>query len=254
MTHQNAFFEALMTADMTPPDGLIGHSDGVSVGQRFNVYRNNVFHNLIEALQAAFPLIEKTLGAPGFQILAKDFIKAHLPSHPVLYRYGQALPDFLSDYAPLAHLGYLPDLARLELAISEVCDAPDHTPYPAQNLTGLTETDINELSLELAPSVRILGSPWPIYMLWAFLTDKGDAPDMKPQEVMVFRHEFSPIIRLLPPGGYAFLEAVKGGEPLGEAMTIAEASDAALSAETVQTIFNDVMQYALVKSVTMKGK
>lgn len=91
-------------------------------------------------------------------------------------------------------------------------------------------------------------------MLWAFLTDKGDAPDMKPQEVMVFRHEFSPIIRLLPPGGYAFLEAVKGGEPLGEAMTIAEASDAALSAETVQTIFNDVMQYALVKSVTMKGK
>lgn len=258
MNNQSAFFAALMDADLPPPNGLVeasasGAVSSVPLRQRFNVYRNNVFHNLIEALQAAFPLVEKTVGAAGFEILAHDFIKTNLPSHPVLYTYGRGVPAFLEQYAPLTHLGYLPDLARLEISISEVCDAPDHQPYPAQKLAELTETEISKLCIELAPCVRIQASPWPIHMLWAFLTDKGDAPDMKPQEVMVFRHDYAPIVRLLPSGGFTFLESLKAGASLDESMQIANASGEVLSSEAVQKIFNDVMQHGLVKSVKIKG-
>ena len=258
MNNQSAFFVALMNADLPPPNGLIENSPSGAVGyvslhQRFNVYRNNVFHNLIEALKAAFPLTEKTLGAAGFEILAHDFIKTHLPSQPVLYTYGRQLPAFLEQYSPLEHLGYLPDLARLEISISMVCDAPDHQPYPVQKLAELTEMKISKLCLELAPCVRIQASPWPIHMLWAFLNDKGNAPDMKPQEVMVFRHEYAPIVRLLPPGGFAFLESLKAGASLDESMQVANASSTVLPPETVQKIFDDVMQHGLVKSIKIKG-
>lgn len=258
MSNQKLFFDALTNVNFPPPDGLtetslLGAISSMPLQERFNVYRNNVFHSLIEALKAAFPLVEKTVGTAGFKILAHDFAKEHLPSNPVLYTYGQHLPDFLEQYAPLSHLGYLPDLARLEVSISAVCDAPDHQPYPAQKLAALTETEISKLCLDFAPCVRIQASPWPIHMLWAFLNDKGDDPIMKPQEIMVFRHDFSPIVRLLPPGGFTFLEALKAGKTLGESMQIVEASGTVMPPESMQSIFNDVMQHDLVKSVTIKG-
>lgn len=246
---QKAFAAALMNPDAPPPAGLADVRGDMPVATRFNVYRNNVFHSLIETLRAAFPLTEKVLGTTAFSRMAADFIRAHPPANPVLYRYGRHLPEFLENYEPHRSLGYLPDLARLETAILEVCHAPDHQHYPARKMTELTESEINALGLELAPCVRILSSAWPVHMLWEFLAEAGPPPEMKPQAVMVFRHNFSSLVRLLPAGGCEFLEAVRNGATLQAAM---EASGG-LPPEKLHGIFNDLMQFGLVKSVKMKG-
>lgn len=104
MSNQNIFFDSLMNVNFPTPDGLtktslLGATSRMPLKERFNVYRNNVFHSLIEALKAAFPLVEKTVGTAEFKILAHSFIKEHLPSNPVLYTYGHHLPDLLEQYA-----------------------------------------------------------------------------------------------------------------------------------------------------------
>ena len=124
---QDSFRAALLDPLAPVPDRL---SDGQTrpVGRRFNVYRNNVAVSLTEALHTGFPIIARLLGAENMDGLAGAFLRAHPPDSPVMLRYGDALPGFIESQRQLDHLGYLSDVARLELALvlsRLVCSALD---------------------------------------------------------------------------------------------------------------------------------
>ncbi|MEL7149637.1 MAG: DNA-binding domain-containing protein [Pseudomonadota bacterium] len=217
---QTAFREAVLTPDMPRPAGL-SDGEGNPAGRRFDVYRNNVAVSLTEALETAFPVIRKLVGDANFKLLAGAFLRQHPPSSPLMMFYGAEMPAFLATFEPTQTIGYLPDVARLELALRESYHAADAEPIDPTVLQTVTPDVLLANHLTLAPSLRLIRSPWPIHAIWRFNMDNGPKPTSVAEDVVVLRADMDPEPVLLPPGGGTFLAAVLNGVPLGAAFETA---------------------------------
>lgn len=211
---QRDFVAALLDPALPVPAGLVDPA-GRPALRRFDVYRNNVAGGLTRALEAGFPAVRKLVGEAFFAAMAGVFLRAHPPASRILMLYGAEFPDFLAGFPPVAHLGYLPDVARLEQALRESYHAADHEPA---DLSGLTAERLLRCRLRLAPSLRVLRSDWPVLGIWAAQMRDGPPPRMQAEEVAVLRPSFDPEPCLLPPGGAAFLAALSGGARLSDAI------------------------------------
>ncbi|MFP4274268.1 MAG: DUF2063 domain-containing protein [Paracoccaceae bacterium] len=217
MNRQAAFRAALTDPAAPVPEGLQGPG-GRPAGRRFDIYRNNVAASLAEALETGFPAISSLVGAARFRALALEFLRAHPPASPVLSSYGTALPGFLEDIAPRMGARYLPDVARLELALRDSYHAADSPPLAAEALAGLPARRLVAARLRLAPALRLVRSAWPVLSIHAYATGQSlDAPPARPEDVLVTRPGFDPLPRRLGPGAAACLDALMQGEPLGTA-------------------------------------
>ena len=135
---QSAFAQALLDPDAAVPEGVVG-PDGRPDAKRFAVYRNNVASSLTRALEAAFPVVQKLVGTEFFGAMAQIYLRAHPPLDRRLMLYGQSFPAFLEGFPPVAQLGYLPDVARLEQAMRESYHAADSMPIAPDALAQLGE-------------------------------------------------------------------------------------------------------------------
>ena len=210
---QTEFRGALLDASRDRPLGLVD-AKGRAAGRRFDVYRNNVVVSLTEALATGFPAIAKLLGEQNFQAVAGVFLRQSPPASPLMMHYGAGFPEFLESFEPLAHLGYLPDVARLELALRRSYHAPDAKPLPANALAQVPPERLGVIIMQFAPSLETLSSDWPVHAIWAFNMADGPKPDAVSQDVVVLRAEFDPEPRLLPPGAFACLTALVAGDTL----------------------------------------
>jgi hypothetical protein len=129
-----ATFRSALASGALPPG--VTARDPAEAGRRFAVYRNNVAHSLTRALATRFPVIERLLGAQFFAALAREFLTAHPPASPMLFRWGEAFPGFLQAFSAAGRLPYLPDVARLEWLRGEAYHAPD---APAAGPASLAE-------------------------------------------------------------------------------------------------------------------
>ncbi len=222
---QTEFTQALLSPNAPWPKGL-SDGRGNPAGRRFNVYRNNVMVSLIEALKSSFPVLEKLLGGENFTVLARAFAQTHPPSSPLMMFYGAEMPEFLMGFEPTKNLGYLPDIARLELLLRESYHAPDAAPIAPEALAALDPEQLMARTLGVAPSPRLLRSDWPVHAIWAYNMQPGaPKPVMQAEDVLILRPEFDPEPHLLPAGGGAFIAALLGGQSLGQALEAAPGFD-----------------------------
>ena len=214
---QSDFRAAILNSDLDVPEGL-NDAQGRPAGRRFDVYRNNVAVSLSEALESGFPVIAKLLGDQNFKAIAGVFLRQNPPETPMMMHYGAAFPDFLRAFEPLAHLGYLGDVAELELAIRRSYHAADCQTVDGDVLARIPPEQLEDLCLGIAPSVEVLSSPWPVYDIWTFNMVK-DAPKPRAgaQDVLVTRIDFDPEPHLLASGGAVFVRALQSGATLGVA-------------------------------------
>lgn len=218
---QTTFRTAVLNPDAARPDGLTdGH--GRAAGRRFDVYRNNVTVALKDALETAFPVIAKLIGEANFPILAAAFLRAHPPSSPLIMFYGAEMPTFLANFEPTKSLGYLPDVARLELALRQSYHAADATPLDPTVLQATPPEQLMASRVTLAKSAKLVRSQWPVHAVWAFNTIPGSPkPQMAAQDTLVLRTDLDPEPHLLPPGAGAFVEALLNDETFAAALEIA---------------------------------
>jgi Putative DNA-binding domain len=215
---QGDFRDALLDPDRSVPPGLVDPS-GRPAGRRFDVYRNNVTAGLTEALRQAFPVIRALVGEEFFTAMARDHLRAHPPRSPMLMLYGEDMPAFLASFPPVAHLGYLPDMARLELALRHAYHAADARPVGADRLQALAADDLMASRLTFAPAVRLVRSAWPIHSIWMANTRGATPPATKAAEdVLVVRPGFDAQPLLLPPGAAPFLDAMLRGQTFSAAL------------------------------------
>ncbi len=218
---QSDFRRAILSADRPVPDGLVGPT-GARAGKRFDVYRNNVAVSLTEALRAAFPVIRKLVGDEFFDAMAGAYLRKHPPSTPLMMYYGAEMPAFLRRFGPVKHLGYLPDIAKVELAVRASYHAPDSTPIQADALQAFPPEQMISLKLTLAPTVRIVQSRWPIFGVWdKNMRDDAPQPQNAAQHVLVTRPGFDPMVDPLTPDQSRFLQGLGAGKSLGLALAAA---------------------------------
>ncbi len=218
---QTTFRSALLDPEAARPAGL-NDGKGRPAGRRFDVYRNNVTVSLTEALELGFPVIRKLVGSGNFKLLASAYLRRHPPHSPLMMHFGADMPSFLSKFEPTRHTGYLPDVARLELAIRDSYHAADADPIDPAELEALPPQVLTDSRMQLAPSLRLVRSPWPIFSIWRFNVEEGaKTPEMVTEDVLVARPDLDPIPRLLPSGGAEFINAVLTGATFGDAMDMA---------------------------------
>lgn len=217
------FLPALRDAALPVPMGLTDGA-GLPAGRRFAVYRNNVAVALTEALETGFPCLFRLLGAENFRPLARLFVAGHLPTSPVMLRYGAAFPDFLASIPALGRFPYLPDIGRLELALRDSYHAADSV---AMDPARLAAADLDRMCLICAPALRLVASDWPIHSIWTrTMNDRAADLPAQAEHVLITRPEYDPIPHALTRAEGIFVAAVMAAQPLGAALLAAQAAQA----------------------------
>lgn len=215
--NQDDFHRALLDPSRSVPPGLTGPGGGPA-GRRFDVYRNNVAVSLTEALRQSFPVIRKLVGEDFFTAMAQAHLRAHPPTSPLMMFYGEEMPAFLETFPPVAHLGYLPDMARLELALRHSYHAADAVALDPTLLQAIGAERLMAARIALAPAVRVLRSHWPIHAIWS-ANMKGTPPPATTlaEAVLITRPGFDPEPHLLAAGGAAFVLGLQAGDRFRQA-------------------------------------
>jgi len=226
---QQAFVGAV--AGALPPaelDRLIGYiaDDAVGAQERLGIYANTVRVNHRSALRATYPVVERLVGEHFFSYAAETFARSYPSRSGDLDEYGVEFADFLESFSPAASLGYLPDVARLELLIDRLMVAEDDRRGRGV-AAPLAAYDVRlDHRLNLAAGCRLLKSDFPIHRIWqANQPGFEDAGTIDLAEggalLLVRRNGFAIEIVSLERAEFAFLSAFAAGLSLGAAVASA---------------------------------
>lgn len=188
---------------------------------RMAVYRANAFGNWRAALEGAYPIVQRIVGADCFAALARAYAYVHSSVGGDLHEYGAQLAPFLEAHAGVQDLPYLADVARMDWLAHLAHYAADTAPFDFSRPT----------EVRLAPSCGLLVSDWPLAQIWAAHQEDGDPASVNLgaglDRILVHRAGWRVEACSLAAGDYAFLERLRGGAPLGAALQTAAAADAA---------------------------
>ena len=224
---QADFAAALLDPAAPVPKGVVGPDRGPAP-RRFAVYRNNVVSALANAIGGSFPAVRRIVGEDFFRAMSRAYVLSEPPRSPVLLGYGATFPAFIAGFTPAASLPYLPDVARIEYAWRESYHAGDTEPLEAAALAGVAEVALPTLRFDLHPSLRLVRSRYPALTVWRM--NASDVP-LTPvdfsvaEDALIVRPNAEVEVRIVPPGGAAFVSALAAGGTLLSAAETAQAAD-----------------------------
>ena len=214
---QSTFTAGLLDPARPVPPGLSDGS-GRPAGKRYDVYRNNVVASLSDAMETAFPVIRKLVGDDFFRAMAGLYVRAHPPTSRLMMHYGAEFPAFLAGFPPAQSLPYLPDVARLELALRHAYHAADAAPLAPTALAEIPPERLGDTRLAFAPAVRLIASPYPVHSIWRANTQDGPVPQPRPEAALIARPGLDPTVNLIAPHSLPVLQALLAGATLGDAI------------------------------------
>lgn len=218
-------FSACLRAGASGPDGLEDMvAPGIPPAASLAIYRNNVHSRFADALADVFPATRRIVGDAFFRFAAGCFVAAHPSRGGTLIGFGRELPGFLRAFEPAASLPYLPDVAALEFLHRDAFHAAEAAPLDAGLLHALADRYGDALCLTPHPSARLLSAPFAVLDVWqANLQD--DPPPMTiaghAEHLLIIRPGVDVKVRRVTEAGFAVLDALGSGRPLGRSIEAA---------------------------------
>lgn len=237
---------AIMTPEPSEPPALASGSDA-QVAAGVAVYRNNVRAAYLRALADTFPVVERLVGEEFFRFLAHEYFHARPPRSPLAARYGDLLPEFLERFEPAAHLPYLADVARLEIAWLAAYHAAEADSLSSTAILAALAENPDDARFTVHPSMRLIASSFPVHAIWLHNRRRNPAPlelGAAGERVLLIRPTEAVETVTLSHGLYAALNAIGAGAALGEAL------DRAVDAEPAADLSDIIRAIAGSDAVT----
>lgn len=205
-------------------------ANGLDPARRVAIYAKNVRENGLTTLEAGFPVLLRLAGRDWFRQTGNGYLRRHPSPSGNLHYIGARLPDYLEAQLAGGPYAYFADVARLEWAYQEVLVAAEPSPLDLIALAAIPPARHTDLVLETSPASRLVGSVWPLLAIWRANQHGDDSHgtvslDAGACRLLVIRRDNHVELRELPPGEFAFLDAVKGAMGIVDAAAAALVSD-----------------------------
>ena len=210
--------------DPSDVDRVILPSKTLTAVERIGVYQGMYLLRMIEALEGDYPAVAHFLGEEEFAEVVTRYVAVHPSTSYTFNRLGERFPEFLESSRGIRRKGFVADLARLELAVTEVFDAPVSEAWPAEAVAQIREEAWPGAVLEPIAAFRLGAYGYPVNAyLQSVKEENHDHPDVgrKATYVAVWRKGYE-VWRLdLSKAAYEFLGALAKGRPFGKAVASA---------------------------------
>ena len=139
------------------------HNDSAARG--LAIYQNNLLATASRALKITYPVIDKLLGDEALRLLARQLLKKTPPASGDWADWGEDLNELLIASPLTDEYPFLPDIATLEWLLHQASRAPE-TAFKSETLSLLVGTPLETLMIQMAASVQLIESDYPIDIIW----------------------------------------------------------------------------------------
>jgi hypothetical protein len=231
---QRAFAERLRGAGApSSGDAWLRAAGGASVDDRTGVYRNNTRLFFRNALALTYPVLQRRVGDDFFRRLAHEYHARHPSRSGDLHWVGAEFPAWLETRLAGSAYAWLADLARLEWACEESMAAAQQPAAGLEALAAVPAEVLDQASVRLQPSVRLLVSPYPVASVWQANQRDGDGAPVDlaqgPEHCVSACDGDRVVVYRLPPIQHALLVELHAGQTFGAAIEAARATPEELS-------------------------
>jgi hypothetical protein len=231
VVHVGSIDEALASKGaraQVPPEKLgevILPSRTLSPAERVEIYQGMYPLRMEEALGIDYPALQRLLGPRGFRSLVRDYVGSFPSRSYTLNRLGDHLPAFILEAPGLRHRGFCHDLARLELALTEVFDEVETPSLSAEAVAAVPAEEWPAARLRPIAALRLLAVRYPVNAYVESIREDR-APRhprllRKDGWIAVYRRDYGVHRLELSRAAYGLLSELVAGRPLGEAVTAA---------------------------------
>src|SRR5262245_30717614 len=213
------FARGLLNPARAIPVDVVGPGEKAPI-KRYNVYRNNVTVRMIDALAATYPAVQRITGVEFFRAMARFHLRATPPTSPLLFEYGRDFPAFIEEYEYAQDMPWLADTARIERAWLDAYHAANGPPLSPDVLGTVPSNRLGNLIFTAHPAAFIVRSAYPAVAIFAMNRLEGPITPLRSsaaEDALITRPDMDVTVRLLPPGGAAFLKTLIDGATLGAA-------------------------------------
>jgi len=231
---QRAFSNTIFDGGDKQVHACIKGSSNEAKDKRLDIYRNNVFYSLTNALADLYPVIKRLVGEQFFNATAAAYIRQCPPQSAAMVNYAADFPEFLQGFEHTAGLAYLVDVASLELAWHEAYHAEDAVTLSLTDIAALQPEQLRQAKLLLHPSVRLLKSSFPVLKIWN--ANQDDQPNDEPIDldsggtiVCIWRPGYDVQIREIDGATCTLLQSLRDNDTLETAMANAGSTDSILA-------------------------
>lgn len=194
--------------------------------ERVALYSDMYLARMQECLASDYPALVHLVGPRRFGELTRAYLRHYPSRHYSLNMLGQHMPEFLAGPARLPRRALLADVARLELAMTQVFDRAESTRLTPADLSRIDPQAWANLPLRLVDAFEIHALTHRSNAIVTAARKEQTLPDLQPAPtwVAVYRKDWIVWRMDLSQPMFETLSALKSGMPLGAALAAGAAS------------------------------
>lgn len=231
--------DAAQADKVDKPQAWILPSRHLKPRQRVAIYTDMYLLRMVEAMTADYPVVKRLASDRVFEKLVRGYVSAHPSRSYSLNFLGRHFPSFLAGVARVPRKALLVDIARLELAMSEVFDAPGSPVLTSEELKKLPPEVWNDARPRLIEALQVLACDHRANAIVTAIRQDKTLPDLKPEKtwVCVYRKDFVVWRMDLDEPMFAVLRALRENKSLSEAVDVGASVFTGTSEELQANIF-----------------